>query len=143
MEKSGDRLAATDRCRKLASPRASRHAETMRKILIALTTLFLAACATAPQTTPTTASAPVPTVHQGTTLIGLAATDLIARFGQPAFRLKEGPGTKLQWRSPQCVLDAYLYPREGRSSDHVTHIDARNSTGERLDQATCVSLLAR
>lgn len=69
---------------------------------------------------------------------------MVARFGQPAFRLKEGPGTKLQWRSPNCVLDAYLYPREGnRGYDYVTHVDTRRPTGENSDLATCVSLLAR
>ncbi|MEO8618475.1 MAG: hypothetical protein ABI412_03835 [Sphingomicrobium sp.] len=116
----------------------------MRKLLIVSTSLLLAACATAPQTTPTTPSTSVNPVHHGATLIGLSATDLVTRFGQPAFRLKEGPGTKLQWRSANCVLDAYLYPRDGnRGDDYVTHVDTRRPSGDALDFASCVNLLAR
>lgn len=116
----------------------------MRKILIASNSLLLAACATAPQTAPSGPSVPVTTVHHGATLIGLSASDLVTRFGQPAFRLKEGPGTKLQWRSTSCVLDAYLYPRQGnRGDEYVTHVDTRRPSGDGLDFSTCVGLLAR
>jgi len=70
--------------------------------------------------------------------------ELIQRFGQPALQIREGPGLKLQFRGPACVLDAYLYaPVQGGGPERVTHVDTRLSNGNDTDQAACIASLAR
>ena len=77
-------------------------------------------------------------------LFGVTSSDLIARFGQPSFQVREGTGTKLQWAENGCVLDAYLYPPDnGRGADRVMHVDARNPSGADLNLDSCLALLAR
>ena len=83
-----------------------RHAPLSR-----LRSSVVAACATTPA-----AQADDPASHAGRPpergdLIGLTATELIQRFGNPTLQVREGSGLKLQFRAQTCVLDAYLYPR--------------------------------
>ena len=105
--------------------------------------LVLAACARAPQTAPVPGPAPVIRPSSGV-LIGLTASELGARFGQPSFQVREGPGTKLQWSENGCVLDAFLYPPEsGRGVERVLHADARAPSGADMAVETCLALLAR
>jgi hypothetical protein len=117
--------------------------EAMRSLVL-ISILLLAACA--PRVTqPAPAPAPTPVVRPPSgVLIGLTASELGARFGQPTFQVREGGGTKLQWSENGCVLDAYLYPPEGgRGVDRVMHVDARNPSGVDLNIDTCLALLAR
>jgi hypothetical protein len=112
----------------------------MRRIAPAFV-LLVAGCATAPQEAvpqPVTAAHP-PRVATG--LLGLTATDLLSHFGNPALQVREGAGLKLQFRSPRCVLDAYLYQPPGGGAERVSHIDARLPSGVDTDQAACVSAL--
>ena len=88
----------------------------MRHFLAPAFALSLAACASAPSPQPARSSSRQPAARPtGGSLIGLDANDLVRRFGQPAFQVHEGPGTKLQWAGGGCVLDAYLYPPESGS----------------------------
>ena len=115
----------------------------MRRILAPSLALLVAACASTPAPKP----APVvtaPTTRSPSALIGLTASDLISRFGQPSFQVREGPGLKLQWSANGCVLDTYLYPSgTGRVAETVTHIDTRRPSGVALPQPECVGLLLR
>ena len=116
----------------------------MRRLAALAPVLVLAACAprvAAPVEPVTSPAAPIrPTGG----LFGVTANDLIARFGQPSFQVREGTGTKLQWAENGCVLDAYLYPPEnGRGADRVVHLDARNRSGADLDLNACLGMLAR
>jgi len=112
----------------------------MRRLLTLSPILILAACA---PRTPVPVSKPV-AERPGTTMIGLTANDLISRFGQPSFQVREGAGTKLQWSQNGCVLDAYLYPPEnGRGGDRVMHVDARNPSGADLTLNACLDLMRR
>ncbi len=109
--------------------------------------MFIAACAPRPavQTAPPPQAARPPvqvSPHIGSDLIGMTASELVQRFGQPALQIREGPGFKLQFRG-QCVLDAYLYPPEnGRGAERVTHVDTRLQSGIETDQAGCIRALA-
>lgn len=110
--------------------------------LFPLSALALAACATTPPA-PVKPVAPV-IVEQPESgdLIGLAANELGARFGQPRLQVREGAGTKLQFTTSSCVLDAYLYPPpSGQGLARVTHIDTRNREGRNVDQAICIRAL--
>jgi hypothetical protein len=103
----------------------------------------LAACAPRVQA-PAPGPAPAPLQRPSGVLIGLTASELGARFGQPIFQVREGAGTKLQWSENGCVLDAYLYPPEsGRGADRVTFVDSRAPSGADVDLNTCLALLAR
>ena len=111
---------------------------------IVLAALLLAGCATAPQPAPQARPAPLPPQPRPATgsLVGLAAGDLVQRFGAPALQVREGAGVKLQWRSQRCVLDAYLYPPAGAAgAERVTHVDARLRSGAATDQAGCIAAL--
>jgi hypothetical protein len=109
--------------------------------LTPLAALLVAACATTPPPAPVTPVAPQ--TRPSGSLIGLTASELLSRFGQPSFQVREGPGMKLQWVKAGCVLDAYLYPQAGSSGgERVTHVDTRRPSGEDVPQAGCVAALA-
>lgn len=116
----------------------------MRRFVPAIT-LFLAACATAPQQ-------PVQQVQQPTvisparpertsSLVGFSASQLVGLFGNPGLQVREGTSLKLQFRGPRCVLDAYLYPPPAGGMQRVTYVDTRAPSGADTDQAACISAL--
>src|SRR6478609_10514296 len=111
----------------------------MRRYIPALT-LFLAACASRPEVAAPEGPSASP---QSRLLVGMTPTELIARLGNPAFQAREGSSLKLQWRSPRCVLDAYLYPSAGAGGNElrVTHIDARLVSGADTDETACIFAL--
>ncbi len=76
-------------------------------------------------------------------VLGQKADELVAKFGPADQSVKEEGVTRLQFRSPICVLDAYLYaPSPGREPE-VTYVDTRQSDGRDIDRASCVAALAR
>jgi hypothetical protein len=112
----------------------------MRRFLL-LATLALAGCSTTPEPQPGPVPVtPRPQPQQG--LLGLTAGELAQRFGTPALQIREGVGLKLQFRSADCVLDAYLYPPAGAAGpERVTHVDTRVRSGARADQVSCIAAL--
>jgi FtsP/CotA-like multicopper oxidase with cupredoxin domain len=113
----------------------------MRRFLLA-STLVLSACATAPQqpqpqpqTTQVTPAQP-----QTRRLLGLTAQELVGNLGNPQLQVREGNSLKLQFRSSNCVLDAYLYPSGSSSGPlRVTYVETRTPGGAGTDQAACIS----
>jgi predicted small lipoprotein YifL len=119
--------------------------------LVALTTFAaLAGCAgdapviVAPATVSHRPAPPPPaTSTPAFQAIGSDARTLIAQFGTPAIDQREGPARKLQFRGAACVLDAYLYPPANGGAPRVTWIDTRNSQGNDMDRAACITALTR
>ncbi len=113
-----------------------------RLVLVALATTA-AACTTTPKTQPVPpAPTPAPEPVQRSDLSGLAAPDLLQRFGTPGFQVREGAGLKLQWSVPACVLDTYLYPPpSGAGVARVTYVEARRPSGEATDVAGCIAAI--
>lgn len=114
----------------------------MRRLVLA-SMLLLAGCAAAPQTPPPqpVQAAPAPQPEPDTRrLIGLTGPELVSRFGNPALQVHEGNSIKLQFRSPRCVLDAYLYP-SANGALRVTYVDTRLPSGADTSQAACISSL--
>ena len=113
------------------------------RYIVPAAVLLLSACATAPSPEPPTPPLPVtPSPHIPSSVLGLSATELVARLGNPALQVREGAGLKMQFRSGYCVLDAYLYPPpEGAGLTRVTHSDARLPSGADTDQAACISAI--
>jgi len=115
----------------------------MRRFLALCLALLVAACASTPAPKPAAVVAK-PAVRPTGSLVGMDVHDLGRRFGQPAFQVQEGPGTKLQWAGGGCVLDVYLYPPEsGSGSARVTYADARRPSGAEIDVAGCLALMGR
>ena len=111
----------------------------MRRLALILP-LSVAACMRAPAPVATTTVPPEPARAERTDLIGLSVDEIGERFGKPELSVKEGPGTKLQYRSRGCVLDLYLYlPESGQGVARVTHVDARDRDGRDVDRAACES----
>jgi hypothetical protein len=110
----------------------------MRRFLAASLTLFAAACATAPKQGTEPVSEIPQSTHTRGAIVGLTAEDLVRRLGTPALQIREGDSLKLQFRSDQCVLDAYLYP-SGNAPYRVTYVDARSRSLGDVDQALCIS----
>lgn len=93
---------------------------------------------------PVPAAAPAAAPASVAAVKGQTAPRLIAEFGQPALDMREGPGRKLQFAGPICVLDAYLYPApSGRGEPVVRYMETRQRDGSPIDQASCVAALAR
>lgn len=81
------------------------------------------------------------TRHGLESVMGRNARALTALFGQPGLDVREGPGRKLQFLGPACILDAYLYAPTQSGEAVVTHIDARLPDGRDMDRASCVAAL--
>ena len=114
----------------------------MRRFLAPSLALLVAACASTPAPKPAAVVQPI--VRPSGSLVGMDVHDLGRRFGQPAFQVQEGPGTKLQWAGGGCVLDVFLYPPErGSGSARVTFADARRTSGSDIDVASCLALMGR
>lgn len=118
----------------------------MRPVAIALiaTTLTAAACAPTGQAPPRAiGQAPVRYTAVGLErIIGQDQGGLVRLFGQPDAEVREGGARKLQFASAICVLDAYLYPKDGGVA-RVTYLDARQPDGSSIDRASCVAALTR
>ncbi len=110
----------------------------MRRLFAASLTLLAAACATAPKPSTQPVSEIPQSTHTRGAIVGLTAEDLIHRFGTPTLQIREGDSLKLQFRSDQCVLDAYLYPT-GNAPYRVTYVDARSRSLADVDQALCIA----
>lgn len=107
--------------------------------------LALMGCATpAPMAErPPVVSAPAYAGHGLETVLGKDARMLVSLFGEPDQDVREDRARKLQFTGPACVLDAYLYPREGARDAVVTWLDARTPQGADFDRASCVAALSR
>lgn len=76
-------------------------------------------------------------------VIGADALELGRQFGAPRLDLIEDDARKLQWSGPACILDVYLYPRQGSARAIATYVDARRGDGRDVDRAACVSALRK
>ena len=109
--------------------------------------LLLAACAGKPAVKPV--ATPQPARPHNLTVIGLESVigrtvrALETQFGRPDLDIREGKARKLQFSSPACVLDAYLYPPAAGGEPIVTHVDARLPDGRDFDRASCVAALVQ
>lgn len=72
----------------------------------------------------------------------MTANELVEHFGQPRLQIREGDGTKMQFGSPACILDAYLYPQaSGQGLPRVAHVDTRNAQGNPVNPQNCIASL--
>jgi hypothetical protein len=75
--------------------------------------------------------------------MGRTARSLEGLFGKPDLDVREGSARKLQFISPICVLDTYLYPSAAGGDPIVTHMDARLPDGRDMDRSSCIAALSR
>ena len=108
--------------------------------------LLLAACASVPKPQPVAVARPLPAPIRTTGLervIGQDARRLVILFGAADQDVWEANAHKLQFGSPICVMDAYLYPPAKGKEPLVTYVDARQPDGKPIDRASCVAALTR
>ena len=114
----------------------------MRIFLPVSAALLLAACGTTPPIQQPPIPRPPEPAVKTTNLVGVSIQDLGSRFGAPSFQVREGTGVKLQWSNGACVLDVFLYPPQGSAGpERVTYVEARRPSGDRADQAACITAL--
>lgn len=85
----------------------------------------------------------VPANVQSSQLMGLAPDQVTGMLGPADFRRDDGPAQILQYRSPTCVLDLYLYRDTGGADFHVTYIEARDRSLGQLAAQTCLASVVR
>jgi hypothetical protein len=108
--------------------------------------LMLAACSTPNVQTGTAPVSEKPAnMHEAglDRVIGKTARELVALFGPADLDSPEGQARKLQFVGPACVLDTYLYPAKAGAEPVVTYIDARLTSGDDIDRASCIAALSR
>jgi hypothetical protein len=76
-------------------------------------------------------------------VLGQTARGLVDLFGNANQTVKEEGATRMQFRGPICVLDAYLYAPAAGRDPVVTYLDTRQVNGRDIDRASCVAALAR
>ena len=118
----------------------------MKRVFLALIGgLALSGCVSAPSaTTPARIAVPPPRYSAAglESVLGQSVGALTQLFGQPDKDIRETGARKLQFASPFCVLDAYLYPK-GSGEPVVTHLDTRQPDGRDIDRASCVAAMQR
>jgi len=115
------------------------------RILLLAPVAVLAACSATPRpvAAPTVVrSAPMRAMGLERVL-GQNARELVAQFGAADQSVKEEGATRMQFRGPICVLDAYLYAPSSGREPQVTYVDTRQPDGRDIDRASCVAALAR
>lgn len=117
-----------------------------RLTMIGAAFALLAGCVSAPSGSPpvaTPAAARPQPIISGDPVLGQTAATLQSLFGRPALDVREGAARKLQFSGTTCVLDAYLYPGQGRGDPVVTHVDTRLPDGRDTDRNACIAQLRR
>lgn len=118
----------------------------MKRVSLALVGgLALSGCVSAPSaTTPGRIAVPPPRYSAAglESVLGQSAGAITRLFGEPDKDIRETGARKLQFASPFCVLDAYLYPK-GSGEPVVTHLDTRQPDGRDIDRASCVAAMQR
>jgi hypothetical protein len=117
------------------------------RLLLLIATLLVAGCATVPEQPQEAQPQPTPvrpSPQLRGELIGMTASELVQRLGNPALQIREGQSLKLQFRGSSCIVDAYLYPPGDRSGpERVAHVDARLRSGVETDPRQCVAAIGR
>ena len=105
---------------------------------------LLASCTTpAPRPLPVATISPPMRPTGLERVLGANMRELTELFGKANQDVREATARRLQYASPICILDAYLYaPTPGREPV-VTYVDARQSNGRDIDRASCVAALVR
>jgi hypothetical protein len=112
-----------------------------------LSLILLAGCTVSQSAAPVRSGGMAPVAVPYTSVglervIGQDAAGLVKLFGNADADVREGAARKLQFQGSFCVLDAYLYPKDG-AEPRVTYLDAREPDGSSIDRASCVAALTR
>ena len=111
----------------------------MRRLIFCFT-VTLAGCASTPEPSVAPVATPAP---RATGLIGLTGQEVANRLGLvPTLQIREGNGTKIQFRTRSCVLDAYLYPPARGGQPVVEHVDTRTPQGADYPEVSCLAEFA-
>lgn len=70
-------------------------------------------------------------------LVGATDNTLLRTFGPPVQLRREPPAEVWQYRSPECVVDFYLYQKQPIGLS-VVHLEARSPVAGRLPVDSCL-----
>ncbi len=78
-------------------------------------------------------------------LLGLDRARLTALLGAPEFRRSDAPAELWRYRARHCMLDLFLYTREGETAGPLTvrHYKARTTTNGIIAARRCLEALLR
>jgi hypothetical protein len=113
------------------------------KLSAILVPTLLAGCVPSPEPAGRAAPPPVVQLPGIVNVMGSNARTLERAFGRPNLDVREGPARKLQFSSPVCVLDTYLYPPRAGGEPIVTYVDARLPDGRDVDRTSCIAAISR
>jgi len=78
-------------------------------------------------------------------LLGLDRARLTALLGAPEFRRSDAPAELWRYRARHCMLDLFLYTREGKAGGPLTvhHYKARTTANGTIAAQRCLEALLR
>ncbi|MFQ5348716.1 MAG: hypothetical protein ACE5ED_12925 [Rhodothalassiaceae bacterium] len=85
--------------------------------------------------------APVPVPPTAALILEKDATAVQAILGHPALVRREDGVQVMQFADGHCVLDVFLYRRQGDARFVARHLAARTPAGDSLEPADCLALL--
>ena len=74
-------------------------------------------------------------------LLGLDGGRVSQLLGPPDFRRRDNPAEIWQYRSAACVLDLFLYGKQGGAGGRVTHVEMRDLGTPAVPEADCLRAL--
>ncbi len=114
----------------------------MKRVLILLLPLALAACETAPGTGIDARGGVMAALPPGgltpASLVGAAPSAISARLGEPDFRRSEPHAEVWQYAGGDCSLFVYFYETPSGALG-ARHVDARRLEGGAADKAACLA----
>lgn len=76
-------------------------------------------------------------------LVGLAPSQVTGLLGPADFRRADGPAEIMQYRSPSCVLDLYLYRDDAIGDFRVRYLEARDRALTQQAPQRCLATVMR
>ena len=114
----------------------------MKRVLIVLLPLLLAACETAPGTGIDARGGAMAALPPGgltpASLVGAAPSAISARLGAPDFRRSEPEAEVWQYAGGDCSLFVYFYKTPSGALG-ARHVDARRLEGGATDKSACLA----
>jgi len=82
-------------------------------------------------------------IYAPSRLNGLSGNDVGALLGPPSFKRHDSPAQVWQYGGDDCLLDVFLYGKDGGETLTVAHSEARSRDGAEMKQKDCMISLIK